>query len=108
MGHLPYKKLGLLFFDIHQQKYEKDFICTIFPLAKKTRNVFCKSTIKSVEIFLLIHVDIWGPMRHHSRLNRILFITIVDDYSRFTWVFFIKQKSDFLIHFKHFYEYVIT
>lgn len=92
MGHLPFSKLGLLFSDIHQQRYEKDFICTICPLAKKTRNVFCKSSIKSVEIFQLIHVDIWGPMRHPSRLNRNLFITIVDDYSRFTWVFFIKQK----------------
>ena len=37
-----------------------------------------------------------------------LFITIVDDYSRFTWVFFVKQKSEFLSVFKHFYDYVLT
>lgn len=56
----------------------------------------------------LLHIDIWGPLRHNSRIKRNIFITIVDDHSRFTWVFYVKQKSDFLQVFKHFYEYVLT
>ena len=48
MGHLPFNKLGILFPDLHQQRSNKEFICTIFPLAKKTRNVFYISSIKPV------------------------------------------------------------
>ena len=37
-----------------------------------------------------------------------MFITIVDDYTRFTWVIFIQHKFEFLSHFKNFYNMVLT
>ena len=37
-----------------------------------------------------------------------MFVTIVDDYSRFTLGFLIQPKSDFLAHFKQFCQYVET
>lgn len=37
-----------------------------------------------------------------------MFITIVDDFSRFTWIYMIKQKSDFIEYFILFHAYVKT
>ena len=37
-----------------------------------------------------------------------MFITIVDDFSRYTWIFLIKHKSDFLACLRNFYCYVET
>ena len=69
MGHMPFNKLGLLFSDFHRQSFDNKFICTICR-AKKTRNVFPKSSLKSVENFQLLHIDIWGPLRHNSRFKK--------------------------------------
>lgn len=87
----------------------KDFcFCTICPLAKQTRSSFPRHLIKSSEIFHLLHIDIWGPIRYTSRIKSNMFITIVDDCSRFSWILLIKNKSDFLCLFKQFYEYILT
>lgn len=37
----------------------------------------------------LIHVDIWGPMPFVTYGNHKYFLTIVDDFSRCTWLFFL-------------------
>lgn len=76
--------------------------------ARQTRSTFCKKIKDTESVFQLLHIDVWGPMRHSTRTYCNSFITIVDDYSRFTWVFLTKHKSDFLHYFKPFYEYVLT
>ena len=38
-------------------------------------------------LFELVHVDIWGPYSTPSLNGSKYFLTIVDDYSRCTWVF---------------------
>ena len=47
-------------------------------------------------------------MKFATRLRCKNFCTIVDDNSRYTWVIFIKNKSDFLEVFKTFYELAKT
>ena len=42
----------------------------------------------------LIHVDIWIPMSFPSASGHRYFLTIVDDHTRFTWIFFMKSKSE--------------
>lgn len=44
-------------------------------------------------IFELILVDIWGPYRQPSLTGASYFLTIVDDFSRSTWTFLMKLKS---------------
>lgn len=51
-----------------------------------------KSHAKS--IFELVHADIWGPYRVPTRYGHKYFLTIVDDASRATWVYLMKQKSE--------------
>jgi len=54
----------------------------------------------------LVHIDIWGPFFVPSYSGYRFFLTIVDDYTRFTWLFLMKFKSEtrasltnFLAHF---------
>ena len=48
----------------------------------------------SIQVFQLIHIDIWGPFSVTSYSGHQFFLTIVDDYSRFTWLFLMKTKSE--------------
>lgn len=40
-----------------------------------------------------MHTDLWGPYKTPSLTNNHYVLTIVDDYSRATWTFLIKYKS---------------
>jgi len=42
----------------------------------------------------LIHVDLWGPYSILSIYDHKYFLAIVNDYSRYTWVFPLKQKYE--------------
>lgn len=63
-------------------------------LLNKAVSLFSVSSISSVRPFELIHCDIWGPYKIASSSSAKYFLTIVDDYSRFTWVFFMHHKSE--------------
>ena len=76
--------------------------CSICPLAKQTCTSFSLSSISSVSSFILIHVDIWGSYHEPSTSGAKYFLTIVDDFTRCTWVYLMVQKSEarkFLINF---------
>jgi transposase InsO family protein len=42
----------------------------------------------------LIHVDICGPITPNSYDNHCYFITFIDNFSRITWVYFLKEKLE--------------
>jgi hypothetical protein len=67
--------------------------CTICPLAKQHRLPFPVSTSSSNKIFDLIHCDIWGSFSANSLNGVKYFLTIVDDFSRFTWIHWMVTKS---------------
>jgi transposase InsO family protein len=41
----------------------------------------------------LLHMDLFGPITYISLGGSKYCLVIVDDYSRFTWVFFLQEKS---------------
>jgi hypothetical protein len=41
----------------------------------------------------LLHMDLFGPIAYISISGSKYCLVIVDDYSRFTWVFFLQEKS---------------
>src|SRR3954447_21990670 len=53
-----------------------------------------KTVISSKRILELLHVDLFGPTSHDSIGNTKYCLVIVDDYSRYCWVFFLKLKSE--------------
>ncbi|KAL4323650.1 hypothetical protein GQ457_11G006340 [Hibiscus cannabinus] len=72
----------------------KNDLCTICPLAKQKHLSFPVSSTITNAPFELVHCDIWGPYRTQTYDNYRYFLTIVDDYSRSTWTYLLKQKSD--------------
>jgi transposase InsO family protein len=63
-------------------------------LAKQHRFPFPVSTSSSNKIFDLIHCDIWSPFSINSLNGVKYFLTIVDDFSRFTWIHLMVTKSE--------------
>ena len=100
-GHPSSQRLALLkniVLEIESCNANKVFDCTICPLAKQKKLPFHHSISVSSSCFDLVHADIWGPHSTFSLNGSKYFLTLVDDYSRYTWVFFffflMKQKSD--------------
>nr|GFB31723.1 putative ribonuclease H-like domain-containing protein [Tanacetum cinerariifolium] len=61
-----------------------------------------KSEDTNQEQFHLLHMDLCGPMRVESVNGKKYILIIVDGYSRFTWVKFLRSKDeapDFIIKF---------
>ncbi|XP_019260764.1 PREDICTED: uncharacterized protein LOC109238744 [Nicotiana attenuata] len=69
-------------------------LCTTCPCAKQTRQSFPISSIKTVARFELVHMDVWGPYKIPTVNGNKFFLTVVDDFSRKTWIFLLKLKSD--------------
>nr|GFB67355.1 hypothetical protein [Tanacetum cinerariifolium] len=46
------------------------------------------------EKLYLLHIDLYGPIRVESINGKKYILVIVDDYSRFTWVKFLRSKDD--------------
>jgi hypothetical protein len=44
--------------------------------------------------FELLNMDLFGPVSYLSIRGSKYGFVIVDDYSRFTWVFFLQDKSE--------------
>ena len=63
-------------------------------LQSKKRLSFHLSASKSKRCFDLIYVDVWEPYSLSLIRGHKYFLTIVDDYSRYPWVFPLKQKSE--------------
>lgn len=74
-------------------KRVQDFsACDVCLQAKQCCDSFSTSNNKASEIIEMIHCDVWGPYRIPSLCNAYYFLTIVDDYSRGTWVFLLHDK----------------
>lgn len=68
--------------------------CSSSHYAKQHCLPFPLSSTFSPKIFELIHCDIWGPVSTQSLNGSKYFLTIVDDHSKCTWVYLMKNKSD--------------
>jgi hypothetical protein len=48
----------------------------------------------------LLHIDIAGPSRVCSMRGKWYILIIVDDYSCYSWVFFLESKDEVFKHFR--------
>lgn len=68
--------------------------------------IFSSSTIKSTSAFELIHMDIWGQFPPSFIHYHSYFLTIVDDFTRDTWIFLMKSKTEAMLLIVQFITYV--
>ncbi|GJV74554.1 RNA-directed DNA polymerase, eukaryota [Tanacetum coccineum] len=75
-------------------KSDKDHLCFACEQEKSKKATFPPKLIPSTTSKLeLLHIDLCGPMRVET-VNGKRYIVIVDDYSRYTWVYFLRIKDD--------------
>ena len=74
-------------------------VCEECVVGKQHRSQFpkCKSW-RAKEVLGLIHSDICWPITPISNGGKKYFITFIDDYSRKTWVYILKEKSEAFNH----------
>lgn len=56
----------------------------------------------------MVHLDVWGPYHINSTTGAKYFLTLVDDYTRATWVFLMPTKQHVLFIFTSFLQYTIN
>jgi len=82
---------------------EKNESCEGCLLGKQHRLPFSTDKAwRAKDLLELIHTDVCRPMRTHSHHNNRYFILFIDDFSRMTWVYFLKAKSEVFEIFKKF------
>ena len=84
------------------------FYCFVCPLAKQKMLSFPTFVSFFASCFDLIHANIWGPYSTPSLNGSRYFLTLKDDYSRCTWVFLMKNKSDTSLLIQSFYNLILT
>ena len=67
---------------------------------KMSKSPFNKKGECATETLELIHSDVCGPMSTHARGGYLYFVTFIDDYSRFGYVYLMKYKSETFEKFK--------
>ena len=85
-------------------KFEKDRICDACQLEKQTKSSF--KIIKDIMTFRplkLFHMDLFGPTKTKILSRNYFVFVLVDDFSRFTWVFFLEHKNKVFSYF-HFFR----
>ena len=64
-------------------------------LGKHTRVLFPKRLDQRTKSpFEVVHTNVWGPSRIESTLGFRYFVTLIDDYSRCTWLFLMKTRDE--------------
>ena len=75
--------------------FDKDKICDACQFGKQVRSLFKPKNLVSRPLELL-HIDLFGPMDVISMGGKSYGFVIVDDFSRFTWVYFLAHKIEAL------------
>ncbi|GJT16765.1 retrovirus-related pol polyprotein from transposon TNT 1-94 [Tanacetum coccineum] len=100
LSHLNFGTLNKLAKDglargIPRLKFQKDHLCSACALGKSKKSSHQpKAEDTNQEKLYLLHMDLCGPMRVASINGKRYILVIVDDYSRFTWVRFLKTKDE--------------
>ncbi|GJU76465.1 retrovirus-related pol polyprotein from transposon TNT 1-94 [Tanacetum coccineum] len=76
-------------------KFEKDHLCFACQLGKSKKHTYTpKAKNTNLEVVNTLHMDLCGPMLVQTINGKKYILVIVDDYSRFTWVKFLRLKDE--------------
>nr|GEW38460.1 putative ribonuclease H-like domain-containing protein [Tanacetum cinerariifolium] len=100
LGHLNFKIMNKLVRHnlvrgLPTKCFENDHTCTAC-LKRKHHKASCKSKlVNSVTTPLhTLHMDLFGPTSVCSISHKWYCVVVTDDFSRFTWTFFLKAKDE--------------
>jgi transposase InsO family protein len=99
LAHVGMKNLrkllkGELILGLTNVHFEKDRVCSACQAGKQVGAHHPHKNIMTTDRPLeLLHMDLFGSIAYISIDGSKYCLVIVDDYSRFTWVFFLQEKS---------------
>ncbi|WVZ80759.1 hypothetical protein U9M48_028212 [Paspalum notatum var. saurae] len=75
--------------------FEKDKLCSTCQAGKQVANTHPSKTFMSTSRSLeLLHMDLFGPTTYTSIGGNNYGFVIVDDFTRYTWVYFLEDKTE--------------
>nr|GEW85674.1 retrovirus-related Pol polyprotein from transposon TNT 1-94 [Tanacetum cinerariifolium] len=86
--------------NLHKLKYDKHFCdaCKIRKQAHASHKA--KNMVSTKRCLKLLHMDLFGPLTIKSYRGNLYTLVVVDDYSRYTWTRFLKNKNKAFEKFK--------
>ncbi|GJX16852.1 retrovirus-related pol polyprotein from transposon TNT 1-94 [Tanacetum coccineum] len=77
------------------KRFENDQTC-VACLKGKQHRASCKSKVLNpiTKPLFMLHMDLFGPTFVSSLMHKKYCLVVTDDYSRFTWVFFLTTKDE--------------
>ena len=100
LGHPSFYLLQFLFPSLLSSNRISSFKCENCELGKHHRVSFPISFNKSTTPFSIIHSDVWGPSSTVAISGHRWYVTFIDDFSRTTWVYLLKEKGEVCLVFK--------
>ncbi|KAJ4755031.1 hypothetical protein LUZ62_089436 [Rhynchospora pubera] len=97
--HTTSKLLSL--FDLPCTSTKLD-VCEHCAVAKCHKLPFSSSTTVTTAPLELIHADVWGPAPVVTANGFKYFVLFVDDFSKFSWIFFLSSKAEVVTVFSSF------
>ncbi|GJZ57447.1 retrovirus-related pol polyprotein from transposon TNT 1-94 [Tanacetum coccineum] len=100
LSHLNFGTINKLAKDglargIPRLKFQKDHLCSACALGKSKKSSHQpKDEDTYQEKLYLLHMDLCGPMHVASINGKMYILVIIDDYSRFNWVRFLRTKDE--------------
>ncbi|KAH0765122.1 hypothetical protein KY285_000993 [Solanum tuberosum] len=108
LGHLGYQMLEKIFSNKlldgmpPLKNAQEKVVCQGCQYGKSHRLPFQSSSNRRSAPFELVHTDLMGPTRTTSCSGYRYAMILIDDFSRFTWVYFLREKNEALSKFVEF------
>uniref|UniRef100_T1II51 Integrase catalytic domain-containing protein n=1 Tax=Strigamia maritima TaxID=126957 RepID=T1II51_STRMM len=108
-GHMYTKGLNYLLNNVNVKGIElhqkvSNAICDNCELSKSTRTGFkSESLLVASEPLELLHMDLWGPCPVPSLRKAKYLLCVVDDATRYTWIFPLRSKDQVFETYKKFH-----
>ncbi|KAJ9555154.1 hypothetical protein OSB04_009768 [Centaurea solstitialis] len=100
MCHMNFKNMNLLVKNnlvrgLPSKEFSCDDHCVACLKGKQHKNSHKSKEVNTISSPLqLVHMDLFGPTNVMSIGKKSYCLVIVDDYSRFTWVYFLRTKDE--------------
>nr|XP_004490113.1 uncharacterized protein LOC101514411 [Cicer arietinum] len=94
MDHLNRLVSKQLVLGLPNRKFSKDRLCDSCERSKLVKSSFPPiDLVQTNKVLQLVHMDLFGPSQVRSFGGNLYGYVLVDDYSRFTWTFFLAHKK---------------
>jgi hypothetical protein len=104
LGHIIEKRIERLHKDglLNSFDFESFDTCVSCLLGKMTKTPFISQSERASDLLGLVHTDICGPVSSVVRGDFQYFITFIDDFSRYGYIYLMRHKSQSFKKFKEF------